>query len=241
MNPDWSSRICSLTSGGKQCRDLLEILLYTFDHLNRVRAGLSSDLKGDSGLAVHARRTAGFLRAVFRIAKIPDSNRRSIDRGDDEVVEVARVNETSHRSQILFSVAGCDAAAGNVGVLAHDGIAHGVDRQTVRGKPVRIDPNVDGSFHAAIDPDGSHTGTALDLFLDDLVCDLCQFTYRPVADECNGKGRGLIAVELLNCRGQNIGWQIPHDRAHAIAHVLSGRLDVAIQIERNDDIGRAVS
>ena len=48
--------------------------------------------------------------------------------------------------------AGGDVAAGHVGVLAHDRVAHGGDRDPVGGEPVGVDPDVDRALEAADDP-----------------------------------------------------------------------------------------
>ena len=83
------------------------------------------------------------------------------------------------RSVCSRVVAG-DVAAGHVGVLARERVAHRRDRQLIRGQAVGVDPDVDGALEAADDLDLADAGGPLEERLDDLVGDLGQLAQRPV-------------------------------------------------------------
>ena len=83
------------------------------------------------------------------------------------------------RSVCSRVVAG-DVAAGQVGVLPRQRVAHGGDRQLVGGQPVGVHPHVDRALEAADDLDLADAAGALEERLDDLVGDLGQLAQRPV-------------------------------------------------------------
>ena len=64
---------------------------------------------------------------------------------------------------------------------------------------------------------------------------------RAIAGNCDGQDRGIFVVELrYHRRGDVVGQPVEH-RGDTVAHVLSGGVNVAIQIERGDDEGSALS
>ncbi len=105
----------------------------------------------------------------------------AVEGRDHEVVEGPRLGDAAHRAQRRLVEAGRHVAARQVGVLAHDGVAHAGDRDLVRDQPVGVDPDVDGAEQAADDPDLADAGRALELRADDLVGDLGQLAEGAVA------------------------------------------------------------
>jgi len=81
-----------------------------------------------------------------------------VDRGHHQVVERLRIGDPSHGPQRLLVQPPGDVAAGQVGVLAHHGVAHGRDRDLVGGQAVGVDPDVDRSEQAPDDPDVADAG-----------------------------------------------------------------------------------
>ena len=77
----------------------------------------------------------------------------AVARRDDEVVERPRLGDAAHRAQRLLADLAGDVAAGHVGVLADERVAHRGDRELVGGQPVGVDPDVDGALEPADDLD----------------------------------------------------------------------------------------
>ena len=82
--------------------------------------------------------------------------------------------DAAHRAERLLLAAGGDVAAGQVGVLPHDGVADGGDGHLVGRQPVGVDPDVDRPLQAADHLHLADAGRALELDLDHLVGDLGQ-------------------------------------------------------------------
>ena len=139
--------------------------------------------------AVEARDRALLLRAVLGPADVAHADGHAVARGDDQVVEGARIDDAAHRAQRLLARRAGDVAAGQVGVLPRQRVAHGGDRQLIGGQPVGVDPDVDGALEAADDLDLADAGRALEKRLDDLVGDLGQLAQRPVGRERDGHDR----------------------------------------------------
>ncbi len=134
------------------------------------------------------------------------------------------------------SSAAGDVAAGHVGVLPHDGVAHGGDRNLVGGQPVGIDPDVDRALEPADDSTSPTPADALELHLDDLVGDLGQLAQRAVAGERRWSGPARSSLSNFAMTGGSIsGGRSAEHRGDAVAHVLGGGVDVAVELERGDD------
>ena len=89
-----------------------------------------------------------------------------------------------------------DVAAGHVGVLADERVAHRGDRELVGGEPVGVDPDVDRALEPADQPHLADAVGALELHLDDLVGHLGQLAQRAVAGQRDREHRRLVVVEL---------------------------------------------
>ena len=108
------------------------------------------------------------------------------------------IDDASHGAQDFFPRAAGDVAAGNVGVLSLDGVAHRGDRNLVGRQPVRVDPHIDRAVQVADQAHLADPGRAFELHLDDLVGNLRQFAQRSVAGDCYRKDRRVFVIELRN-------------------------------------------
>ena len=158
-----------------------QALLHALDHRHRVLARLPADLEDHRRHAVEPRRRPLLLGAVFRVADVAHAHGRAGEVGHHEVVEGLRVGHPAHGAQRGLVEPRRHVAAGQVGVLPHQRVAHAGDGQLVRGQPVRIHPHVDRARQAAHDADLADTRRALQQRPRDLVGDLRQLAQRPVA------------------------------------------------------------
>ncbi len=62
-----------------------------------------------------------------------------------------RMRDASHGAQHLFLRAAGDIAAGDIGILTLDRVAHCGDRNLIGGQTVGVDPDIDGAFKTADD------------------------------------------------------------------------------------------
>src|SRR5439155_11736385 len=168
-------------------------------------------------------------------ANVANFDRRAIDVRHDQFFHVARVGVAAQRAQDEFAPAGFDIAAGHVRVLALQSIAYRRNRNLVTRQPLGVDPDINRAIETAHDIDCANATGALELYFDDLVGVLSQLANRTLTGKCDRQYRRAVVIELYNDGWFRVGRQIAHDRADAIANVLRGRVDVAIQIEGGDD------
>jgi hypothetical protein len=151
----------------------------------------------------------------------------------------ARIGDAPERAQGGLAQAGGDVAARHVRVLAHERVAHRDDGQPVGGEAVRIDPHVDGAVEAADQAHLADAVGALELHLHDLVGQLRQLAQRQVAGHRHREDGRLVIVELRDDRRLGVAGQVLDRGGDLLAHVLGGDVDVAPEVEVEDDDGLA--
>src|SRR6202008_2740715 len=128
----------------RQCpADLLQTLLYGVCNCDRVLARLFRDDHGHRGLTVQARFGAWLFGRIFRIAKVAELDCVGIAIRDDEIIEVDRLYDATHRSHREFARAFVDTAAGHFDVLRTNSICNLGHRDVERAHFVRVDPDLD--------------------------------------------------------------------------------------------------
>ena len=217
--------------GGQVLLERDEFLFHALDHRDGVRAGLAADGEGDGGFAVQAREGALFLRAVLGRADVANADRRAAMIGDGDVIEVAWIGDAADGAERLLALRRGDVAAGAVRVLAHDGVAHGGDRDLVRGEFVVINPDVDGAVEAAVDLDFADAERTFEMNFYNFVGEFREFAQRARAGERDGDDRVLVVVEFGNDRRIGLAREVAQNRGDAVAHVLRGDVDVAFERE----------
>jgi len=173
------------------------------------------------------------------VTAVGDADGGVVDGVDDEVVEGFGVGDTANGAKGLVLLAGGDVAAGDVGGLADEGFGDAGDGDFVGIEAVAIDPDVDGTFEAADDQDFAHAVGTLDLGLDDFVGELGEFADGTVAGEGEGDGEddGAFVIELGDDGRVYAGGQLAEDGGDAVARVLGGGVDVAVEVEGGDEPG----
>ena len=220
-------------AGRQARRDPLERGLGRLDHRDRVGAGLTAHFEHDGRHAVQSREGALFLGAVLGAADVADADRRAVARGHDQVVELAGIAEAPDGAQRALVDVGRDVAAGQVRVLLLQRIADFGDRQLVGGEAVGLDPDAHRPLEPADDLHFANAGRALERHLDDLVRDLGELANRQLARQGNRQDRIAIGILLHDYRRLDVVGQPAQRRRDAIAHVLRGDVDVAIEVERH--------
>ncbi|MCG3161880.1 MAG: hypothetical protein JMDDDDMK_03095 [Acidobacteria bacterium] len=228
--------------------DALQILFDILDNRHRVRARLTPHVNGHRWNAgclraffrivsrrieiCQARNRALFLRAVLGVTDVADANRRAADGGDDQIVEIARINHSPHRAQSQFAPPRVHVASGHVTVLADDGVAHLRNRDAVSRETVGVGPDVNRADCPAPDSDLAHACRPLKLFLDHLVGQFRQFADRTVRREGNRQDSLSFVVVFLNDWRVGVGREKPRHALHAVANVLRRVVNVAVETER---------
>ena len=208
-------------------------VLDAIDDGHRVRAGLPPHLHDHGRLAVEPGQATLLLGAVLDPTDIADPQRHAAAVGDHDVGEVGRRLDAAHRPQHALLDVGRDVAARQVGVLAHERVAHRADGDAVGREAVGIEPHADRALLATDDEHLADARTAFELDLRDLVGQLGQFAHRTVARQRDGHDRRRVVVELGDDRRTGVARQPVQHRGDAVAHVLGRDVDVAVQVERD--------
>ena len=209
------------------------------DDRDGVLARLPAHLEDDARHAVEPCHRALLGGPVLGPAHVAHPDGRAVDGGDHHVLEGAGVGDAPERAERGLAQARGDVAAGHVGVLADERVAHRRDRQLVGGEPVRLDPDIDRAVEAADQPHLADAVGALELDLDDLVGELGQLAQREVAGHRHGEDGRLVVVELRDDRRLGVARQVLDREGDLLADVLGGDVDVPPEVEVDDDDGLA--
>ena len=114
-------------------------------------------------------------------------------------------------------------------------VGHG---QPVRGQSLRIEPHAHGVLPLAADLHGADALDALQPLGEHVVGDVGQLERAEVlAGEREPDDRLRVHVLLRHDRLVDAGRQVAAHARHAVAHVVRGLVDVAIEIELDGDVG----
>ena len=144
------------------------------------------------------------------------------------------IGVTAQRAQYQLPLSGFNIAAGHVGILSLQSIAHRGDGNLVSRQSLSIDPDIDRPIEAADNIDRAHAAGAFKLHLDHFIGVLSQLAHRALARQSDRQDRSGIVIELGNYRWLGVGRQVANDRADAVANVLRRRLDIAVQQKSRD-------
>ncbi len=160
--------------GGQAACYPREVLFHRLDDRHRVGARLAQNLQLHRRHAVEPRQRALLLGAVLGGADVAYANRRAVHRRHGEIVELARRDDAPHGAQDFFLSAAGDVAAGDVGVLAPDGVAHGGDRNLIGGEAIGVDPDIDCPVQVADQPNLANTRRTFQLNFDYFIGEFSQ-------------------------------------------------------------------
>ena len=235
MYLDWSRMICGADVGGQLAAQLRRESRLTPSMTATV---LASDWRMTSSVTVGSPLSVAIgalLRgAVLGVAEVADTHRHAVDRAHDEIVEATGIDEAPGGAQGELAVGRGDVAAGHVGVLCGDGVAHRGDRQAVGIEPVGVDPHVHGSREAALERHLADARRPLETDAHDFVGNLGQLAHGARARDRDDDHRLRVAVELRDHRRVGVFGKVAHRARHAVAHVLRGEIDLAVEIEVGD-------
>ena len=208
-----------------------ELGLYGRDHFQRVGAKLALHVERD-GLFAMYEIPGGLLGiAVFHMADVADANRRSIDVGGDDVVEIAGLFHARQRAHAQFPIATPNRAARHLDVFVLNGALELPDGEAIAvqflgvGKGADLPQTAPGQVHRA---DAVHS---FECAPNDLIGKLGGLPQAPAARHENRKDRRLIGIDLGDHGRQHVGRQIAHGRGHALANILRRAVQIAFQRE----------
>ena len=231
MYRDWSWITSTWTSGGRICSLRLQPLLDGLDHVHRVFPGLPLHGQHDRRAAVQPRQVADFLGRVDGLAQVAEPDGHPAGRGDDHLQKIARFAEAAQRPQAEFAGAGVDAAAGDIGILANQGVADLEDRQLVRRQPLGLDVDLHRPVLGPVDGHLADPGRRLDQVLDVTVRQHEQFARLPVAGQGQRQDRRRFQVLLADDGRIDVLRQAIQHAVDGVAHILGGGVDVAIDLK----------
>ena len=215
---------------------LLERGLRAVDDGYGVRAGLTPDFERHVRRAIQPRERALLLRPVRHRPDVGEADGRAVHVRDDEILESARVREASERPERDLAAARVHVAPGHVGILALEGGPDLCDRDAVGREAVDVDPDVDRALEAAHDRDLADARRAFDERFDDLVGDLRQLAHRALGCRERDRHHGrVVVVELLDEGRIDVARELAQRGRDAVAHVLRGHVDVALEAHRHHD------
>ncbi len=226
---------------GKQILAFGEQLLNAVDDGHGVFARLPLHLQHNGRLPVEAGQRADFLRGVVYLAQIAQPHGGAVDVRDDQVVELARVRNPPQRAERPFSHAFVQAAAGHLGVLPHHGIANLQNGKLIGRQPAGVDIHLHGAVRGAGDQHFADSVRRLDDVLHVPVGQHEELARRARSGNGQGQNRRGVQVALLHDRRVDARRKTVQRAGHGVAHVLNRGVDVAVQLECDDDEGSPVA
>ena len=177
--------------------------------VERVRAGLLANFQHDGRRAVQPREGARFFEAVHDMADIADANGRAADVADDDALEIARIDDASHRAQRQLASALVHASARDFDVLRGQRGTHLLDIQVVGVQLLAIEPDLNLALPIADEADLADAAERLDVLLDLVVDDLRGFAKIARRGDGNVQNRRRVGCDLLDHRRIGILRQVP--------------------------------
>jgi hypothetical protein len=223
------------------CSELRELVLDLVDRLDDVGAGLLEDRQDHARLIVLIGGHGAIDRLGHRLADVAHPYRRAVSIGEDDVVELLGLGDLVVGGDREAELVGVDRALGGVGRGGDEGAADLFQRHAARGELGRIDLDADGGRAVAEDRDLGDAGHLRDLLREEeigvVVDDGQRHRVRAHREHDDG-GVGRVDLLVARRRRHLARQRLVGDRDRRL-HVLSRRVDVAVEIELNDDRGRA--
>ena len=225
---------------GQAGADALHLRLHPLGHAERIGGGLPQYAQADADLAVDAVFAARVLGRDLHLRHVAQQHMRPLRRAeadalrarDDKGAELlgpAHPRVGAHRQ---LARAGIQAAAGQLHILAPDGVLHVLHGQAARGQRLAVQPDAHGEAPLALDDDLGHAihdrqpvHEAAPGDVGDLHAAVAVGTQRDPED---GPG---VAIHLGHHRLVRRLGQPGQGAGHAVAHVVGRRVHVAVQLE----------
>ena len=221
---------------GQALLDLGQPRLDAVHHGHRVGARLLADDEGHRVAAVQAGEGAGLLLAVHHGGDVADAHGAALEIGHDQLLEALGRLDAAEGAQALFLGPARDAPAGDLHVLAGQGVLHLLDAEPVTGEAVGVDEDLDLALLAPHDGDGPTSFTVSSWRLIRLSAISVISRGRALARDHHGHDRGRIGVGLLDDGGLGAGREAGDDGVHLLAHVVGRLLHVALEHEGGEDL-----
>ena len=214
----------------------LEALLYAVDDFHRVRARLLANLHAERRRAAQACRAADLLNAILHPADIAECDDRPVGAvGEDDTVEIFDVLDAAHRPHGDVGRPCGELTARNLDVLALHRVSDLIDRQPIGDEPVGIHQQLDFTLPFAVVSDRADISDRLEVLLHPFFGDLGDFLGRARAVNGKPEDRLRVRIHLRDLQRPRVARKLVDDLRQLVAHVLGGRLDVALEGERDRD------
>ena len=233
----WSAARCSATGPGSRPADVGREQARPAPGSALTPSVTATVLAPDCRLTSRVTVGSPSRRASERSSLVPSStwptSRRgpARRRGPTPGPRTPRVGEPAHRPQGVLARVG-DQAAGDVGVLALERVAHRGDRHAVGGEPIRLEPHVTRATDPRRSdfPDARARSSSGLTFLSAISVS----SRRSGGGERDRHHGRAVVVELADQGRVEVARQVAAGPGDAVAHVLRRGVDVAVERERQD-------
>ena len=223
------------------CSELRELVLDLVDRLDDVGAGLLEHRQDHARLVVLIGGNGAIDRLGHRLADVAHPDRRAIAIGEDDVVELLGLGDLVVGGDREAELVGVDRAFGGVGGGGDEDAADLFQGDAAGGELGRVHLDTDGRRAVAEDRDLGDAGHLRDLLGEEEIGVVVDQGQRHGLGAHREHDDGRVGrVDLLVARRRrHLARQGLVGDGDGGLHVLPGRVDVAVEVELDDDCGRA--
>ncbi len=215
--------------------------LHPVGHLDDVGPGLAPHADDDGALAVGPARQLVVLHPVDDVGHFLQADGRAVAVGQDQRPEAGRTRELIVGGQGVVLARTVQVAFGLIDVGGDQDFSDVVQAESSAGQRRGVNLHAHRRLLTAVDGDQPHARHLRDLLRQDRIRYVVDLVERQGvrADAQGEDGRvGRVALAVGRWRRERRGQQVRR-RVNRSLHVLLGRVDVAIQIELQRDLGVA--
>ena len=204
-------------------------------------AGCRYTITSTAGLPLARPGVAQVLDRILHVGHVGQPHRRTVAIGDDQPAVVVGLHQLIVGGHFPGALAVGEMALGRVGVGARQHAAHVAQADSVLVERGRVQVHAHGRQRAAAD---LHLADALDLrqlLLQDGRGGVVHLPLgRGLRGEREDQHRCVRRVDLAVGRiARQVGGELAAGRVDRSLHVARGAIDVTVEVELQDDVGRA--
>ena len=227
---------------GSAALDLGDLLAHRGGHGDGVGAALLEHAERLERHAVEPRDRVDVLEAVLDERHVLEVDRaRSFDAAHDELAERVEIERLAEQAHVELAPAGVELAAGDLDVLAADGVDDVAGDDALLGERLGVEPDAHVAIEVAVERDLPDAGHRLELLLHLVARDVGEQLPRERAGDADGEDGRVVGVRL----GHRGGGHVLRERALRLRdlglHVLQREIDVARDVEGGGDARDALA
>ena len=222
-------------------RELRQLRLDLIDRVDHVGARLLEHGQNDPGLIVLVRRHGAIDCVRDGLTDVPHTDRRSVAIGQNDVVELLGIGDLVVRGDREAELVRVDGAFCGIGGGRYQSAADLFQGDAARSELCRIDLDSDRRLPVAEYGDLCDPGHLGDLLRQEKIAVIVHLGQRHrIGMRRQQENGGIRRIDLLvvRRRGHGLRQGLAGDRDCRL-HVLGRRIDVAVELELNDDRRRA--